>query len=163
MSDNKRPTGIQKFFWSSSSIVWLAGILVATAMGAQAYVLEVYEMTLNLPHQALTWSFAIIVSGYAGTDRIAAYMKTQSMEYGTVDIGNPAKLRKVILLTVLLLALGVSLTIVYGVQGLPLEALATAFGGVSTTYIIGNKSLRGAASQEGTHNIEEQPHFYSDK
>lgn len=154
---------MKKLFWSTSSIVWLSAFLVGLTMIAQAFASSISatgEMSgIMLPHQSLTWAFAVIASGYAGTDRIAQFVKTKSMEYGTVDMGDPAKLRKLIFLTVMLLVLGIVLSSFYGVPGLALDALATAFGGTATAYVIGNKSLRAAASGEGTHKAEETPQF----
>lgn len=145
--------------WSTSTIVWLSAFLVAVAMVLQGFA-SGFENGIILPHQALAWSFAVIASGYAGTDRIAQFVKTQSLEYGKVELGNPSKLRKLIVITVLLLILGISLTSFFGIPGLALEALATAFGGTGAAYVVGNKSLRAAASKEGTHKAEERPQFF---
>jgi hypothetical protein len=153
MSDTKI-SPIKKLLWSSSSIVWLSAMLVAAAMILQGFA-SGFENGIILPHQALAWSFAVIASGYAGTDRIAQFVKTQALEYGTVDMGDPAKLRKLILITVLLLSLGVALTSFFGIPGLALDALAAAFGGTGAAYVIGNKSLRAAASKEGNHTTEQ--------
>lgn len=158
---SKQPGPIRRILWSTSTIVWLSAFLVAVAMVLQGFA-SGFEEALVLPHQALTWSFAVIASGYAGTDRIAQFVRTQTLEYGNVDIGNPAKLRKLIVITVLLLILGIFLTSFFGIPNLALEALATAFGGTAAAYVVGNKSLRAAASREGTHRVTEQPQFFAE-
>ena len=159
-----KPNAIQKILWASSTIVYLSALLVGLAMIFQGFALTMTaagQVTgVMLPHQALTWAFAVIASGYAGTDRIAQFVKTKSMSYGNVDLGDPAKLRKLISVTVILLLLGIVLSSFFGVPGLALDALATAFGGCAATYVIGNKSLRAAASTEGTHSHTEQPSFH---
>lgn len=159
-----KPNAIQKLLWKSSTIVYLSGLLVGLAMIFQGFALtQAANGTVSgvmLPHQALTWAFAVIASGYAGTDRIAQFVKTKSMSYGNVDLGDPAKLRKLIGVTVVLLLIGIVLSSFFGVPGLALDALATAFGGCAAAYVIGNKSLRAAASTEGTHDAKEQPQYH---
>lgn len=152
---------LRQALWSTSTIVWLSAFLVAFAMVLQGFA-SGFENGIILPHQALTWSFTVIASGYAGTDRIAQFVKTQSLEYGKVDLGNPKRLRHLIVVTVLLLVLGVVLTSFFNIPGLALEALATAFGGTGVAYVVGNKSLRAAASKEGRHRIDERPEFYAE-
>lgn len=162
----KQPGPFRRFLWSTSTIVWVSALLVSLAMIAQGFALTLQasgQMTgVMLPHEALTWAFAVIASGYAGTDRIASFVRTQSMQYGVVDLGDPAKLRKLILITILLLLQGIVLSSFFGIPGLALDALATAFGGAGAAYVIGNKAVQAAGHSEGSHTPTEQPQFIAE-
>lgn len=158
---------VKRFFRSTAWVVWLSALVIAVTMFMQVFAslntAGQMGQGIILPHEALAWAFAVIASGYAGTDRLAQFVRTKSLQYGEVDLGDPKKLKRLIWITLLLLAEGVFLTSFFGVPGLALDALATAFGGAGASYVIGNKAIRAASSQEGTHTVEEQPRFYSEE
>lgn len=157
---------LTKIIRSTSTTVWASAVLVAAAMIAQGFMYSVSEagqiVGITLPHEILAWAFAVIASGYAGTDRIASFVRTKSLEYGTVDLGDVSKVRKLIAITLFLLILGLVLTVVFGIPNLALEALALSFGGTAAAYVMGNKSIQAASCTEGTHKTSEKLHFVAE-
>ena len=185
----KKAGPIRRFFRSTSWVVWLTAIVTAVVMFLQKFMVgqpiaagEVEAVTqaaqymgegmvmvqqsaqaIILPHQTLAWVFAAIASGYAGTDRIAQFVKTSSLEYGEADLGDPKKLRWVIFISLALLAEAVVLTVFFGVPGLALDALVTAFGGSGLSFVIGNKAIKAASATSGSHKYDEGTRFHSEE
>lgn len=165
--DNKiKKSAFSKFMNSTSWVVWVTAILVGVVMFLQKFLIpseSIEGMMVAgtvLPHNTLAWVFTAIASGYAGTDRIAQFARTSTLEYGQADLGDPRKLRWVILVTLILIAEALVLTVFFGVPNLALDALVTAFGGTGISYVVGNKAIKAAASKSGAHKAQELNQYH---
>lgn len=116
------------------------------------------DCTSGIPLEIFAWGLLIICAGYAGLDRSTMAVKTSMMDIGTCDMGDPAKLRKVIYLLFAVFLETVVLNFLFGKDfiveineidsltflklNLPLEGVSSALVSTITVYILGNKSIR---------------------
>jgi hypothetical protein len=102
-----------------------------------------------LPHETMAWGLTAIAGGYTGLDRFAMVVKSGTLEYGEADLGDPKKLRWVIICLFALVIEALLLQIFQNVKGLALETLIVAFSTASTAYVVGNKAIIAAAYTPG--------------
>ena len=90
----------KEFFFSRTAwVVWLSIILTAAMMFFQKFL----GNEDILPHETMAWGLTVIAGGYTGMDRFAMAIKSRTLEYGEADLGDPKKLRWVILFLFLLI------------------------------------------------------------
>jgi hypothetical protein len=134
----------------TSWVVWLTALMAAAFTALAVFV----EGGARLPLQIMSIGFAFVASGYAGTDRIAQFVKTRSMEYGVADYGDPKRVQIVIWVSLLLVIESTALTLfTKGLMDLYVGAYVAAFSGASAAYAIGNKAIASAAATEGKKSI----------
>jgi hypothetical protein len=137
--------------------------VIAIAMLIQAYITGALGIALPaalamtsasqvadvIPHALLAWGFATICSGYTIADRAALTKRTYELEYGNKDMGNTSQMRLLIFLSLALVSQAIFLSTFLAVPGLDVNGLAAAFIGVTTSYTVGNKAIKFAASNHG--------------
>ena len=143
----KKQTKKIKVYKATGWVVFLFALVVLITMIATLFVTDYQTL---LPLDTLFWAFAGVTSGYIGVDRVAQFKRTSTLSYGKADLGNNRKMVRIILLTLFLLLSGTYLVIYYGLA-IPLDPLASAFGGSSAFYVTGNKAIKAAASTPGYH------------
>lgn len=109
----------------------------------------------RLPIDNLTLIWTIICSAYIGIDRAAYCVRSAEMISGEGDVGNPATLRVVIVLTVgfFFLAMGCN---IFVDADYDLVTLSTAVGTSMSLYITGQKALRICKNVNGKTISSEQ-------
>lgn len=144
----------KKWYESVSLIVWVTIALTAGLMVIQKFLPEA-----NIPHEAIAVALIALASGYVGTDRIAGFVKTKSMDYGSSDVGDVVKMRAIVYGLLILVMIGLTLQIFYKVPNLAVITLITAYGGAAATFAIGNKAIKAATFMEpkATHKEEAPP------
>lgn len=162
----------RKRSWSTVFIVHLYAIVVAVLMALQAGILmmgklieadiivvhtsafQMMEKFVNgelaLPIGVLATMWIALVTAYVGADRAGAFIHSQKLEYLQRDVGNPRKLRMIILASGLLFAWGVTLSTLVDFD-FALAQFATAFGSTCTLYVAGQKAISAARYTEGHH------------
>jgi hypothetical protein len=131
----------QFFFSNTSWVVWLAILLTAAMMFLQ----KVLGNDTLLPHETMAWGLTVIAGGYTGMDRFAMAIKSKTLEYGEADLGDPKKLRWVIICLFALVIEALLLQVFQNVRGLALETLIVAFSAAGGAYVVGNKAITAAA------------------
>ncbi len=143
----------KEFFFSRTAwVVWLAIMLTAVMMFFQKFL----GNEDILPHETMAWGLAVIAGGYTGMDRFAMAIKSKTLEYGEADLGDPKKLRWVILFLFLLIVEALLLQVFQNVKGLALETLIVAFSASGGAYVVGNKAITASAytpSTPATNNV----------
>ena len=112
---------------------------------------EFINTGLNLPIEEFLTLWVGIVSAYVGIDRAQFVYESATLESGQADYGDPAKLRKVILLCGLLLIatiLGEALKDGSGAE-FGVSQAAIAFGTTIMLYIAGQKAISIAKVTNG--------------
>lgn len=136
----------QFFFSNTSWVVWLAIFLTAVMMFLQKFL----GNDTTLPHETMAWGLTVIAGGYTGMDRFAMAIKSRTLEYGESDLGDPKKLRWVIICLFVLVIEALLLQVFQNVRGLALETLIVAFSASGGAYVVGNKAITAAAYAPGT-------------
>lgn len=124
------------------------------------------DCTTGIPLSIFGWGLVGITAGYAGLDRSTMAVKTSKLEVGTCDMGEPAKLRKVIYLLFAVFVETVVLNFFFGKDfvvelnelesitfsrlNLPLEGVSSALVTTISVYILGNKSIRLTQNLDST-------------
>ncbi len=139
--DTRKKTFKQMFLSTTSWVVWLA-ILLTAAMMLLQQILGKEEL---LPHETMAWGLTIIAGGYTGMDRFAQAIKSKTLTYGDADLGDPRKLRWIIVCLFLLIAEALILQVFQQVQGLALDTLIVAFSAAGGSYVVGNKAISASA------------------
>lgn len=118
---------------------------------------------VTVPLEVLSWGLLIITSVYAGLDRASFAVKSTMTEIGTADMGDPAKLRRVIIYLGVIFFESYALNLFFGrsfppeatVQfpgaNIPLTETASALVSAITIYVSGNKAIRLVANVESKH------------
>lgn len=118
---------------------------------------------VTVPLEVLSWGLLIITSVYAGLDRASFAVKSSMTEIGTADMGDPAKLRRVIIYLGIIFFESYALNLFFGrpfppeatVQfpgaNIPLTETASALVSAITIYVSGNKAIRLVANVENKH------------
>jgi hypothetical protein len=100
-----------------------------------------FNLNLQMPVSAMAYIWVGISSAYVGIDRVAYAVKSSTLEYGKTDVGSPQTLRKVILISGLLLLQGIIFNSVVDYD-FDLPELASAFGTTVLLYIAGQKAVK---------------------
>lgn len=144
-----------KFYYSSRFWVCLYALVMAMFMTFQIIIgclengtLKVPEFIArfisgqaSLPMETLAWMWTALVSLYCGFDRVVDIRNTMQLSSGTMNLGDLAKLRGIIMLSLLLLVVGTVGHITTG-RDFQLAALASAFGSSIIIYVSGNKAVK---------------------
>jgi len=140
---------------------------------------------VTVPLEVFSWGLVLITSAYAGLDRASFAIKSKMTEIGTSDMGDPKKLRKVIVWLFGIFVESYMLNFFFGkpfdyppdapiasfpAANIPLTEVASALVSSLTIYVGGNKAIRlvgnatdgkkyaGVDTSEATIvNDEEQP------
>lgn len=111
----------------------------------------------TFPLNYFAWGLLVITAGYCGIDRAALAKKSSMMEIGSCDVGDPAKLRRVIYLLCLVFIENLFLNFYlgrpfvlftdYGKRtfngiDLPLEGLTSALVSTVVIFVTGNKAIK---------------------
>ena len=135
----------------------LAPILYWTTGAVPTWVPE----QVTIPLEVFSWGLLIITSAYAGLDRASFAVKSTMTEVGTSDMGDPKKLRKVIVWLFLIFVESYALNFVFGKPfdyppdapissfpgaNIPLTEVASALVSAITIYVGGNKAIRLVAN-----------------
>ena len=130
--------------------------------------------TSGIPLEIFAWGLLALCAGYAGVDRAALATKSSLMEIGSCDMGDPAKLRRVIYLLMAVFIESVVLNLCFGEDftktitsstgeaikvypglKLPLEGVSSALVSTMVIYVLGNKSIRLTQSMDRTKKDED--------
>ncbi len=141
--------------WSTSFFVFFyigLYILLTLVQAAVVLVPEYFpnlriNIGFSLPMDVFGWGLVVVIGGYVGTDRISKCFKTANMEIGTADMGNPARLRKMIWWSFIILLLNVMLGFFFDID-LPYEAVASTFVSALSLYVAGNNTIRAMQSTD---------------
>lgn len=140
--ENKKAT------WSTSFFVfsYIAFYILITFVQSAIVILPKFvniamNADFNLPMDVFGWGLAAIICGYVGTNRVSMAIKTANMEVGTAEMGDLAKLRKMIYWTFVILIQNIVLSFFFNVN-LPLIAVSSTFVSTITLYVAGNKAIR---------------------
>lgn len=118
---------------------------------------------VTVPLEVLSWGLLIITSVYAGLDRASFAVKSSMTEIGTADMGDPAKLRRVILYLGMIFFESYALNLFFGRPfppeadvkfpgaSIPLTETASALVSAITIYVSGNKAIRLVANVESKY------------
>jgi hypothetical protein len=136
-------------------VVWLSVIVTGALMILQYVGKRWFGLVEILPHETAAWGLAFIVGGYTGTDRIAYAMKSRSLEYGTMDMGNVGKLKLIIFCMLGLVIEATILRVFFRLEGMALEQLLIGFSTSGGLYAIGNKIIKAASTVGGAHTLGE--------
>ncbi len=159
----------------------LAPILYYTLGAVPLWIPE----RVTVPLEVFSWGLVLITSAYAGLDRASFAIKSKMTEIGTSDMGDPKKLRKVIVWLFGIFVESYMLNFFFGkpfnyppdapiasfpAANIPLTEVASALVSSLTIYVGGNKAIRlvgnatdgkkyaGVDTSEATIvNDEEQP------
>lgn len=118
---------------------------------------------VTVPLEVLSWGLLIITSLYAGLDRTAFAVKSTMTEIGTADMGDPAKLRRVMLYLLFIFLESYMLNLFFGKPfppeaevtfpgaNIPLTEVASALVSAVAIYVSGNKAIRIVANINNDH------------
>lgn len=103
---------------------------------------------LELPMQTISWFWMAISAAYIGVDRTAYAIKTANTKRGQSDMGDPATIRHIILISGLL---ALEALICNGLveADFQLDAFFTAFGTSITFYVAGQKAIKSVKYVDG--------------
>ena len=103
---------------------------------------------LELPMQTISWFWMAISAAYIGVDRTAYAIKTANTKIGQADMGDPATIRHIIVISGLL---AVEALICNGLveADFQLDAFFTAFGTSCTFYVAGQKAIKSVKYIDG--------------
>lgn len=145
-------------YWRSSYFVFAYIFLYffITLLQASTIILPMYfNININthfsIPMEIWGWGLCLVISGYVGTDRLSESMKTAHMEIGKANMGDPARLRKMIKWTFIIVVENYALNYFYDVN-LPIEAITTTFVSCITLYTVGNKAIKATQSVDFSGN-----------
>lgn len=99
---------------------------------------------LNLPMTALSWCWTALISLYCGSDRVVDIAKTTKLSVGQTSMGDLAKLRGMIALSLVLFITAVVFNFMTDKE-YTLSAYASAFGMTVISYVAGNKAVKATA------------------
>lgn len=141
---------MKKFWYSSRFWIGLFGLVVALFLGFQFFlgliqkeiILFPYlNPEINLPLNTVAYSWAVLVGLYCGTDRAVDVANTISLKPGQLSMGDLAKLRHIILLSLLFVICSLIGTIAT-TKDFALEAFFGAFAAATAIYCAGNKIVK---------------------
>lgn len=141
---------MKKFWYSSRFWIGLFGLVVALFLGFQFFlgliqkeiILFPYlNPEINLPLNTVAYSWAVLVGLYCGTDRAVDVANTISLKPGQLSMGDLAKLRHIILLSLLFVIFSLIGTIAT-TKDFALEAFFGAFAAATAIYCAGNKIVK---------------------
>ena len=160
----------EKFWWKTSFMVFLYAAVLITMMFLQdiIYVLGNYSEILEkvkvdgflfnilngqvgLPISSLSFLWVTICAAYIGVDRAAYAIKSSKMISGETDFGDPATIRKIILVSGLVLLFG-CVSNCFVDYDFELNSLASAFGSSILLYIAGQKAIKSVKYVDGDLN-----------
>lgn len=161
---NKKHIWYESRFW-----VILYATVTVIIMGLQFILglLDSYEIVfkhkiindfvngyLNLPMEVMSWVWTAIISFYCGSDRVVDVAKTTKLAVGQTSMGDLAKLRAMILISLVLFITAVVFNFLTDKEYC-LAAYASAFGMTVLSYVVGNKAVK-SASYLGKHEDKNQ-------
>lgn len=145
----------------SSLILFSFALIIALAMAYQAFILlnpKLFQFMINkefkIPIETFSQLWIGVSSVYIGVDRGIFCYKTTQLKYGEADVGNPLRLRKVILVSALLMFESMILGSITSFD-YSSEEFTTAFGVSCILYIAGTKAIKGGTFRNGSQEKEE--------
>lgn len=99
---------------------------------------------LNLPMTVMSYGWTALISFYCCADRVVDVAKTTKLQIGQVSMGDLAKLRGMIILSLLLFAMAVAFNFLVD-KDFDLSAWASAFVMTVISYVVGNKAVKASA------------------
>lgn len=121
-----------KFDWKTTNIVFA----------------DFINGNLVLPMEQVSWFWTAISAAYIGVDRVSYFVKTASEPAGQTDVGDPATLRRIILISGLLLLEAVVCN-GFADADFQLSAFFTAFGTSVLLYVGGQKAIKTVKYVDG--------------
>lgn len=153
----------KSIFWKTSTWVVIYAIVAFLAMAFQSAICLVMKYnfqykgvvfsdflngSLALPISNIGWLWCSICAAYCGVDRACFTIKTANLEAGKMDIGNPAKIRMVIILAGLL-AMFACMANGFVDAEFDLNAWSSAFGSSVLLYVAGMKACHATQFVNG--------------
>lgn len=99
---------------------------------------------LNLPMTVMSYGWTALISFYCCADRVVDVAKTTKLQIGQVSMGDLAKLRGMIVLSLGLLVIAVVFNFLVD-KDFDLSAWASAFVMTIISYVVGNKAVKASA------------------
>lgn len=106
---------------------------------------SILNANFALPIETLSWFWTAICAAYIGVDRAKYAVKSAEMEVGKVDIGEPKKLRKTIVISGLLFLLAVLCNVITDAD-FDLNGFSSAFASSILLYVAGQKTISMTAT-----------------
>lgn len=144
----------KSIFWRTSTWVIIYAIAAFLAMTIQSVIClalkynfqyhgvvfaDFLNGNLTMPISNIGWIWCSICAAYCGADRAVFAIKTANLESGKIDVGDPSKLRLVIVLAGLL---AIFACVANGLvdADFDLNAWSSAFGSSVLLYVAGMKA-----------------------
>lgn len=121
-----------KFDWKTTNIVFA----------------DFINGNLVLPMEQVSWFWTAISAAYIGVDRVSYFVKSANEPAGQTDVGDPATLRRIILISGLLLLEAVVCNGFVDAD-FQLSAFFTAFGTSVLLYVGGQKAIKTVKYVDG--------------
>lgn len=140
----------EKIWYSSRFWIGLFGFVVAIFISLQLFLgliqngfipFKYLNPEINLPLNTVAYSWAVLVGLYCGTDRAVDVANTISLKPGQLSMGDLAKLRHIILLSLFLVLYSLIGTVATN-KDFALEAFFGAFAAATIIYCAGNKVVK---------------------
>lgn len=153
----------KSIFWKTSTWVVIYAIAAFLAMAIQSIIClalkynfhyhgVVFADFLNgnlvMPISNIGWLWCSICAAYCGVDRACFAIKTANLESGKMDVGDPSKIRMVIILAGLL-AVFACLANGFVDAEFDLNAWSSAFGSSVLLYVTGMKACHATQFVNG--------------
>lgn len=151
MENKRKPFYYESRFWVGLyAFVMLIMMMLQLVLGLlQNQEIVVRSVTLNkfingevdLPMEALSWFWVGLVSLFCGFDRFVDVRTTMHLSSGQMSLGDLAKLRAIIVESLVLFLLAVACNLLVD-KDFQLAQMASAFGSATVIYVSGNKLVK---------------------
>lgn len=157
----------QKFWWKTSFMVFIYALVLLSMMflqdiiyiignysealehlNSESFLFKILNGQVALPISALSFIWVGVCAAYIGVDRAAYAIKSSKMVSGETDVGDPATIRKIILISGLVLLFG-CISNCFIDYDFELNSLASAFGSSVLLYIAGQKAIKSVKYVDG--------------
>jgi hypothetical protein len=105
------------------------------------FIVNILNGQVSLPIKTLSSIWIAVCASYIGVDRTAYALKSVRQPQGEVDVGDPSTIRKMIVISFVILVIGVICNSFVDFD-FELDSLAAAFGFSTTLYITGQKAIK---------------------
>lgn len=153
----------ESIFWKTSTWVTVYALSCLVIMILQALIClclkfqikvdkilfaDFINGNLVLPISNMGWVWCSICAVYCGADRASYCIKTSKMTSGKLDVGDPASLRRIIILAGLLFIIAIICNGAVDAE-FDLNAWSSAFGSSILLYVGGMKAIKSVKYVDG--------------
>lgn len=131
-----------------------AGTLIAMLLFEIIAYLTKLNTEMVMPLEVMADVWVGLLSIYIGVDRAMFVVKSATLNYGEVDVGEPGKIREMILISAIILIVAIIGTYVTNLD-FQLDQFAMAFGASIALYVAGQKGIQTAKWSNGQKDEDE--------